>query len=174
MFIAEKLRQQNVTAYLAYMYQVEDVVRACGLDVERLRDSYLTRFGYTEEQMAQATEWYGALARMMKDEGCEERGHVQVVRATLTLLQDRHQELLVDHKHPEYEAAYARVLPILVELRAKGGRAKSEVENCMDAIYGLSVLDMRHQAVSESTREGLKPVAQLMDMLGKLYREPQQ
>ena len=31
MFIAEKLRQQNVTAYLAYMYQVEDVVRACGL-----------------------------------------------------------------------------------------------------------------------------------------------
>ena len=118
MFIAEKLRQQNVTAYLAYMYQVEDVVRACGLDVERLRDSYLTRFGYTEEQMAQATEWYGALARMMKDEGCQERGHVQVVRATLTLLQDRHQELLADHKHPEYEAAYARVLPILVELRA--------------------------------------------------------
>ena len=53
MFIAEKLRQQNVTAYLAYMYQVEDVVRACGLDVERLRDSYLTRFGYTEEQMAE-------------------------------------------------------------------------------------------------------------------------
>ena len=33
----------------------------------------------------------------MKDEGCQEHGHVQVVRATLTLLQDRHQELLADH-----------------------------------------------------------------------------
>ena len=174
MFIAEKLRQQNVTAYLAYMYQVEDVIRACRLSVDRVRESYLSRFGYTGGQMAQAVEWYGALAQMMKDEGCQEHGHVQVVRATLTLLQDCHQEILAAHKHPEYEAAYAKALPMLVELRAKGGRGKSEVENCMDAIYGLSVLEMRHQQVSQGTREGLKPIAQLMDMLGKLYREPQE
>ena len=173
MFIAEKLRRQNVTAYLAYMYQVEDVIRACGLNIDRVRESYLSRFGYAERQMEQAVEWYGALARMMKDEGCQERGHVQVVRATLTLLQERHQEILAGHRHPEYEAAYARALPMLVELRARGGRGKGEVENCMDAIYGLSVLEMRHQQVSRETREGLKPIARLMEMLGSLYREPQ-
>ena len=165
MFIAEKLRQQNVTAYLAYMYQVEDVVRACGLDVERLRDSYLTRFGYTEEQMAQATEWYGALARMMKDEGCQEHGHVQVVRATLTLLQDRHQELLADHKHPEYEAAYARVLPILVELRAKGVEAQTRKL--------MSVCRMRRTPViiyvNKMDREGRDP----FDLLDELEEELQ-
>ncbi len=174
MFIAEKLRKQNVTAYLAYMYQVEDVIRACALDIDRVRDTYLSRFGYSEEQMRKATEWYAALVQMMKDEGCQEHGHVQVVRATLSLLQDCHQEILASHKHPDYEAAYARALPILVELRAKGGREKTEVENCMDAIYGLSVLEMRHQQVSQGTREGLKPIAQLMEMLGRLYREPQE
>lgn len=173
MYIAEKLRKQNVTAYLAYMYQVEDVIRACGLDIDLIRERYLARFGYTPEQMDKAVEWYAALAGMMRDEGCEAKGHVQVVCATLTLLQDRHQELLADHKHPDYEAAYARALPVLVELRARGGRDKQEVENCMDAIYGLSVLDMQHRPVTEGTREGLKPVARLMDMLGMLYREPQ-
>lgn len=173
MFIAEKLRQQSITAYLAYMYQVEDVIRACGLDLERIKSGYLSRFGYNDQQMIQAKEWYTTLVQMMKDEGCQEKGHVQVVRATLTLLEDRHHELLNDHKHPDYEAAYGRVLPILVELRAKGGKDKLEVENCMDAIYGLSVLEMQHRQVSAETREGLKPVAELMEMLSRLYHEGQ-
>lgn len=173
MFIAEKLRKQNVIAYLVYMYQVEDVIRAYQLDTERIRKDYLVRFGYDEDQLDKACEWYVALVNMMKDEGCQEHGHVQVVRATLTLLEDRHQELLATHEHPDYERVYAQILPILVQLRSKGGKEKTEVENCMDAIYGLSVLEMRHQQVSDETRRGLKPVAQLMDMLGNYYREPQ-
>lgn len=173
MFIAEKLRKQNVIAYLVYMYQVEDVIRAYQLDTERIRKDYLVRFGYDEDQLDKACEWYVALVNMMKDEGCQEHGHVQVVRATLTLLEDRHQELLATHEHPDYERVYAQILPILVQLRSKGGKEKTEVENCMDAIYGLSVLEMRHQQVSDETRSGLKPVAQLMDMLGNYYREPQ-
>lgn len=172
MFIAEKLRKQNVIAYLVYMYQVEDVIRAYQLDTERIRKDYLVRFGYDEDQLDKACEWYVALVNMMKDEGCQEHGHVQVVRATLTLLEDRHQELLATHEHPDYERVYAQILPILVQLRSKGGKEKTEVENCMDAIYGLSVLEMRHQQVSDETRSGLKPVAQLMDMLGNYYREP--
>ena len=96
MYIAEKLRRQNVTAYLIYMYQVEDVIRAYQMNAERIREDYLVRFGYDEDQMAKAYEWYAALIQMMKDEGCQEHGHVQVVRATLTLLEDRHQEPLMN------------------------------------------------------------------------------
>ncbi|MGN0233463.1 MAG: DUF4924 family protein [Bacteroidaceae bacterium] len=173
MYIAEKLRKQNVIAYLVYMYQVEDVIRAYGFDVDRIREDYLVRFGYDEGQQKKASEWYAALVDMMKEEGCQERGHVQVVRATLVLLEDRHQELLATHEHADYEAMYSQVLPVLVELRSKGGKERTEVENCMDAIYGLSVLEMRHQEVSAETRRGLKPVAQLMEMLGKYYRESQ-
>ena len=58
-------------------------------------------------------------------------------------------------------------------LRSRGGKEKTEVENRIEANYGLSVLEMRHQQVSEETRRGLQPVAQLMEMLGKYYREPQ-
>ena len=41
MYIAEKLRRQNVTAYLIYMYQVEDVIRAYQMNAERIREDYL-------------------------------------------------------------------------------------------------------------------------------------
>ena len=56
MYIAEKLRRQNVTAYLIYMYQVEDVIRAYQMNAERIREDYLVRFGYDEDQMAKAYE----------------------------------------------------------------------------------------------------------------------
>ena len=32
MYIAKKLRKENITAYIIYMFQVEDMLRACQLD----------------------------------------------------------------------------------------------------------------------------------------------
>ena len=54
MFIAQKLRSQSVSAYLIYMYQTEDLVRAYGLDAERIAAEYLPRFGYDDTQLQQA------------------------------------------------------------------------------------------------------------------------
>ena len=56
MYIAKKLRGQSVSAYLIYMYQVEDLIRAYGLDAERIAAEYLPRFGYDEAQMKEAEE----------------------------------------------------------------------------------------------------------------------
>ena len=75
MFIAQKLRSQSVSAYLIYMYQVEDLVRAYGLDAERIAAEYLPRFGYDEKQMKEAREWYESLARMMREEGLPTTRH---------------------------------------------------------------------------------------------------
>ena len=48
MYIAKKLRKENITAYIIYMFQVEDMLRACQLDMEQVERSYLARFGYEE------------------------------------------------------------------------------------------------------------------------------
>ena len=98
MIVAQKLRKQNISAYIIYMFQVEDVIRAYGLDVERICKEYLPRFQYTEEQIADQRDWYDGLIRMMKEEGVQESGHVQVVKNTLQLMAERHQELLADPK----------------------------------------------------------------------------
>ena len=87
MFIAQKLRSQSTSAYLVYMYQVEDLVRAYGLDADRIAAEYLPRFGYDEKQTQQATEWYESLARMMREEGKEESCDVLVVQNTLDVVE---------------------------------------------------------------------------------------
>ena len=170
MIVARKLRKQNITAYIIYMFQVEDIIRAYGLDVDRICKEYLPKFQYTEEQIAEQRDWYAGLIRMMQEEGVKENGHVQVVKNTLLLMADRHRELLADPKQPFYSAAYYKALPYIVELRSKGrNKEKDEIENCVDALYGATVLKMQGRELSDETKQALQPITHLLEMLGKLY-----
>ena len=171
MIVAQKLRKQNISAYIIYMFQVEDVIRAYGLDVDRICNEYLPKFQYTEEQIADQRDWYAGLIRMMQEEGVKENGHVQVVKNTLLLMADRHQELLADPKQPFYSAAYYKALPYIVELRSCGlGKEKNEIENCVDALYGATVLKMQGRELSDETKQALQPITHLLEMLSKLYK----
>ena len=163
MFLAQKLRNQSISAYLIYMYQVEDLVRAYGLDADRIAAEYLPRFGYDEKQLHQASEWYESLAQMMREEGKGETGHVRVVQNTLDLLEDHHQELLADNDEHEYRAAYYKALPQIVALRAQGNnKDKHEMENCIDALYGATLLRMQGKELSAGTQAALRPISDLL------------
>ena len=163
MYVAQKLRSQSVSAYLIYMYQVEDLVRAYGLDAGRIVADYLPRFGYDAEQTRQAREWYEALVRMMREEGKEASGHLRVVQNTLDLLEDRHQELLADHDERDYRAAYYKTLPHIIFLRSQGNnKAKHEMENCIDALYGATLLRMQGKEIAPGTEAALKAISDLL------------
>ena len=171
MIVAQKLRKQNISAYIIYMFQVEDIIRAYGLDVDRICQEYLPRFQYTKEQIEEQRDWYAGLIRMMQEEGVKESGHVQVVKNTLLLMADRHQELLADPKQPFYSAAYYKALPYIVELRSKGmGKEKNEIENCVDALYGATVLKMQGRELTDQTKQALQPISHLLEMLSNLYK----
>ena len=145
------------------MYQVEDLIRAYGLDADRIAAEYLPRFGYGEKQMKEAKEWYESLVRMMKEEGKEEAGHVRVVQNTLDLLEDHHQELLADSDEHDYRAAYYKALPQIVALRTQGNnKEKHEMENCIDALYGATLLRMQGKELSAGTLNALKPISELL------------
>lgn len=171
MYIANKLRKQNITAYIIYMFQVEDIIRAFDLDIDRLAAEYLPHFGLTDAQRTEEKEWYGALARMMQEEGAVKKGHVQVVKNTMVLLSERHGELLSDPKQAAYSAIYYKALPYIVELRAKShAQGKDEIENCLEAVYGATVLKMQHREISEETRRALRPITNLLETLSSLYK----
>ena len=125
MFIAKKLRSQSVSAYLIYMYQVEDLIRAYGLDTERIAKEYLPRFGYDEAQMKEAKEWYESLVRMMKEEGKEQTGHLRVVQNTLDLLEDHHKELLADSDEHHFPFAEIRAVKRFPHRGIRKGGCKS-------------------------------------------------
>ncbi|MBQ0048878.1 MAG: DUF4924 family protein [Bacteroidales bacterium] len=170
MFVAKELKDKNICEYLLYMWQVEDTIRAFGCDLSALDANYISLFKYGEEEMKQLRAWYGYLIGMMKEEKVVESGHLQINKGSLSLLTDRHLELLKDPNEADYHAAYYRALPFIVELRAKGGQEKPELETCLEALYGAMVLRLKQQDMTPETQKALTHISQLLALLAKEYK----
>ena len=171
MKIARELRDKNIAEYLLYMWQLEDTLRAYGCDADRLRDEYVARFDYSDADRDAEAQWLADLCTMMREEGVTNQGHLQMNKGTLSLLTDLHLQLLQSSKHPFYSAAYYKALPYIVELRSKGsGKEKNEIENCVDALYGATVLKMQGRELTDQTKQALQPITHLLEMLSNLYK----
>lgn len=188
MYIAEQLKKRSVAEYLLYMWQVEDTLRAYGLDVERMAAEYVPQFGLDEEKSEALKGWYESLVEMMREEGVTERGHLQVNKNIIILLSDLHAQLLKSSKHPMYSAMYYKVLPYIVELRGKREKVsgerlavseerlevrgeKGEIENCFDALYGVMLLRAQKKEVSVETGVAMEHIAKFVGMLSEYYKK---
>lgn len=172
MFIARQLKEKNIAEYLLYMWQVEDLIRAHGADVDRLATDYLSQFQWTDEQKAEQQQWYADLIEMMRAEGVLQAGHLQINRNIILLLNDLHLQLLASPKFPFYTAAYYKVLPFIVELRSRGGNKDvSELENCFDALYGVMLLRLQKKNIGEETARAVQDITKMLGMLSEYYRQ---
>lgn len=173
MYIAEQLKKRNISEYLLYMWQVEDTLRAYGLDSERMANEYIPFFQLDEEKNELLKGWYESLIQMMREEKAEEKGHLQINKNILILLTDLHVQLLKSSKHPFYSAAYYKVLPFIVELRAKSAESqeKNEVENCFDALYGTMLLKMQKKEISAETATAIDNIAKFIGLLSDYYKK---
>lgn len=170
MFVADKLRKSNIAEYLLYMWQIEDTIRAFGCSLSRIRSEYISRLGYDDLISEEETDWFGNLIRMMNEEGCREKGHLGINKATLQMLIDLHNQLVESSNFPFYTSEYYKVLPYIVELRNKGAnRQESEIETCFNALYGLMMLRLRKKEISPDTQHALKEISTLIGMLSDYY-----
>ena len=170
MFVSQQLRKKNIAEYLLYMWQVEDILRAYGCSLSRIRKEYIEQFDYTDEQKEEMTDWYGDLIRMMNQEGCREKGHLQINKIVLQQLIELNAELLASTKFPFYTSEYYKVLPYIVELRRRGAsQDEPEVETCFNALYGVMMLRLQKKEVSPDTLHAIKEITTFIGMLNDYY-----
>ena len=169
MFIAQELRKKSIAEYLLYMWQMEDLIRAYGCSLARIRREYIDRFDYTDEQKDEETDWFGNLIRMMNEEGRRQEGHLQINKIIVKDLADLHNQLMLSGKFPFYNAEYYKVLPFIVELRNKGDKDVNEIENCLDALYGVMLLRLQQKPVSDATESAIREITTFIGMLSDYY-----
>lgn len=169
MYISQQLRQNNIAEYILYMWQIEDIIRAYGCQLTRIKKDYIERFDYTEEQKAEVLDWYGNLINMVNQEGLRESGHMQINKILVQDLNDLHLQIMKSSKFPFYHAQYYKVLPFIVELRSKGNKEISETETCLNALYGIMMLRLKNQEISEKTMQAINEITTWMGMLSDYY-----
>ena len=171
MFIAQQKREENIAEYLLYMWQMEDIIRANKLDIDLIESNIISRFEIADSDKESLREWYRNLIEMMRTENVMHAGHIQVNKNVLLNLSDIHIALLASSKHQDYNAAYYKTLPFIVELRAKGAeKDKPEIETCFDALYGFLLLRLQNKAVSGETQAAIAQISSFLRLLSDKYK----
>lgn len=171
MIQAHEKRKENIIEYLLYMWQIEDLIRANQLDIELIKKNLIPQYQPKEIQ-ANVTQWYEELIDMMRSEGVQKSGHIQLNKNTVIALTDLHLQLLKLPKEMVYGASYYKTLPYIVQLRAKsGGEEVSEIETCLTAVYGYLLLKMQEREISKETEEGIRQIMSFLSLLASKYKE---
>lgn len=170
MFIAEELRKSNISEYLLYMWQVEDLIRANGYDAENLFDNVIKSCGRNLSEQKSWKEWYENLIEMMVSENKKEKGHLQINENVIIMLTDLHVKLLNSTKFEDYRDAYYKALPFIVEFRAKSGNVnKDELRDCFEFMYGVWMLRLQKKKISDATEYAVKCISSFLSLLSTMY-----
>lgn len=171
MFTASAKKKENIAEYLLYMWQIEDIIRAYSLDIDRISTEIVDAYtDITDEQRKSLYEWYESLIDMMRSEGVVEKGHLQLNKNVIIDLTDLHLRLLKSPREPFYTAAFYKALPYVVELRAKAQSAQvGEIETCFNALYGILMLRLQKREVSADTLKAMKDITAFITVLAEKY-----
>lgn len=172
MFTASKKKKENIAEYLLYMWQIEDLIRANGLDLDRIQSNVIDKYtNLSDEERHQLRDWYESLIDMMRREGVAEKGHLQINKNVILALEDLHRRLMADSKYAAYSTQYYATLPLIVELRAKAGEEKAdEIETCFNALYLILMMRMQGKEISKETLDAVSQISKYLALLSHYYK----
>lgn len=165
-------KRENIAEYLLFMWQIEDLLRAYNLDIDKIQQSVIDCVYQTVEKRENARDWYEGLIIMIKSEGLQEKGHLQINKNIIIDLTDVHLRLLKNLKESEYIGLYYNTLPYIVELRTKSSdKEVPELETCFTALYGYMLLKIQKKEISKETQTAITQITSLLRLLSKKYKE---
>lgn len=171
MLVAKKLKEENIAEYLLYMWQVEDLIRANNLDIEKIDDQIISRYHQPDNVKNEIREWYENLIDMMRREGVEEKGHLIINRNIVSELTELHLKLLKSSTEEKYAEVYYKTLPFIVELRSKSAdKDVPELETCFSALYGFLLMRLQKRDISGETQAAISQISSLLRILSQRYK----
>lgn len=171
MIIASQKRKENIAEYLIYMWQIEDIIRANGLDIDKIKENVIDRFDLDEAQRREMVEWYESLIDMMRREDVVTSGHLQINKNVIVQLVQLHRALLADPRFAEYSAEFYKTLPFIVELRAKAGdNPAGEIETCFNALYGMLMMRLQSKEITPATANAVAQISRFIALLSHYFK----
>ena len=168
MLIAREKRRVNIAEYILYMWQIEDLLRACNFNQEMIKEKLVCRFQVTDEVASEIADWYTNLALMMCNEHVKEKGHIQVISNLVNDLNEFHLKLLEIGSDEKYVRLYQSNREAINEFMQKSD-FENEIDACFNALYGVLVLKLKNVEISVLTNETIAEFSQMIGHLSARY-----
>jgi len=171
MFIAGKLKKENISEYLLYMWQVEDLIRAFNLNIDVINEMIIASYPVSDDERKKMYEWYESLIEMMRIENVQTDGHLQLNKNIILELDELHSAILRSGKDAGYAAKFYHVLPFISQLRTQQDNAQiSDVELCFNFQYGIMLLRMKKTEITPETLQAQTEISKFMVLLARNYQ----
>ena len=172
MLIAEQKRKENIAEYLIYMYQVEDLIRANQLDLDRIEQTLINQFKVDYEVKREMREWYRALITMMKEEGKEKKGHLNILNNIVDQLDEMHREILKQGYDTSYKNLNDKAKGHIEALRMRSGHSHdNDIQVALNGLYGLLLLKIKKTRITPETEKAFDAIKELVAELNMRYME---
>jgi len=167
--IAEQKRRENIAEYLLYMFQIEDIIRAGGFDINALEKQVISKFEAGYDVKRDMREWYTSLIAMMKDEGRTVTGHINLLSGLVDELNTLHLKLLNEPEAFEYQGLYRDARTSIEALRMRGQADENDVMLMLNSLYGLLILRLQKKEISDETMKAFSSISSLLSYLSATY-----
>lgn len=172
MLNAEKRKQENVAEYIIYMYQIEDLIRACNFDIELIMESVVRPQLPDDSFAGQYRSWYEGLIRDMKNQRIDKVGHLMDLREILMEISYLHNTLLNVTLDEKYRGVYERATPFVEEFKEKSNlKDKNQIEIAFHALYMKLLLRLQKKEISSETEEAFDAMRMMLAYLSKAYHK---
>jgi hypothetical protein len=172
MFIAQQKSQENIAEYILYMYQIEDVIRACNFDIDLIMSSYVEPQLPDQSFSTQYRNWYEGLIQMMHSQKIEKSGHLFLIQEVLIELSYLHNTLLNMINDERYKALYDAVIVHIEAFKEKSNlKDKNHIEIAFHALYMKLLLKLQKKEISAETEESFDSMRILIAYLSRAYHQ---
>lgn len=170
MLIAREKRKTNIAEYILYLWQVEDLLRACSFDKEKINNQLVSRFDVNDDLRTEISDWYINLAVMMEKEHVQEKGHLQVLVNLVNDLNEFHLKMLQVMNDEEYIQLYRQNRNAIAEINQRSGLMnENEIEACLNALYGFLMLKLKNAEITDTTKQTIAGFSQMIGHLSARY-----
>jgi hypothetical protein len=170
MLVAKDKVKNNVGEYIIYMYQIEDLIRACSFEKKKIEASLISQYKVNEADKAEIRNWYYGLCDLMEEEQVQEKGHLSLITNKANELNEFHLYLLSNPDHKDYQAEFTTAAPIIEALSAKNKTTNNAIQLVIDAIYGYYLLKLKKQEITEGTQQSIVSLSKLLGILSEKFK----
>ena len=166
MLIARQKKQDNIAEYVIYMYQVEDMMRACGLDIETVKKNIISQYSQPQAVIDEMTYWYDNIIALMRNQKIEQKGHLQEVLNVVDDLNDHQRRLSIDN------VVYQEAAPVIGQsIAITKTNGASEIEVCFEMMYMILLLRLQKKEISNDTNFAVAKISKLLAILSEKYKK---
>lgn len=169
MYIALEKKKTNIIEYVLYMWQVENIVRATGFDIDKIEATVINHMGLNANEKMLAREWYENIIREMKSQNLFEKGNRIDIKETVAELTMLHNTLLKTFQDQRYNMLYNDARGDIFDLMKKQQGTKSEIEACLTALFGVWLLKISKKEIGQATQHSINKITKLLSQLGTNY-----